>query len=66
MSHTNQPQNDGKRIRHYILICWCDGDSLDRWRFSLINPRTEERRPFPGLSALCQHLAEQLSQEEKR
>jgi hypothetical protein len=62
MSHTSQPPNEGERIRHYILICWCDDASSGGWRFALVNPRTEERRPFPDLAALMGFLEVQLTQ----
>lgn len=61
MTDMSQGQNAGQRIRHYILICWHDGDAVAGWRFALVNPRTEERRPFRDLATMMSFLEAQLT-----
>jgi hypothetical protein len=44
------------RYRFYLLACWAEWgpnpDDPPRWRFSLQDPRTGERRGFADLEAL--------------
>jgi hypothetical protein len=51
-------------FRHYILICWRDGDSQAEWRFTVVDARTEERRSFRELTAVAGFLDARLAEFE--
>lgn len=59
-----QPDDDRATFRHYILICWRDGDSQAGWRFTLVDARTEQRRSFPELTAVADFLGARLAEFE--
>jgi hypothetical protein len=57
------------RYIFYILRCWQEssvhfGRETKVWRFSLQNPRTNQRRGFATLEALLVSLQEELMDEK--
>ena len=54
--------DDGQHYYSYILSLWLAGDNhLPRWRASLEDPFTGERKGFASLEALFFYLHQQAS-----
>ena len=56
------------RYRSYVLRCWQEhtvhaGHGTLVWRFSLQDPRTNQRRGFANLEALLVSLQEELADD---
>jgi len=59
----------GSRYLSYVLRCWQEysihaGRETKVWRFSLQDPRTDQRRGFATLEALLISLQGELADEE--
>jgi hypothetical protein len=57
------------RYRSYVVRCWQEhsvhaGREKKVWRFSLQDPRTDQRRGFATLEALLVSLQEDLADDE--
>ena len=66
-----QPSDPAPRYQSYLLRCWeVRSQQPDRpaaWRFSLQDPRTEQKHAFPDLEALVIFLQAELEEKgEKR
>ena len=56
------------RYQSYVLRCWQEhsvhaGRETMAWRFSLQNPRTNQRRAFATLESLLVSLQEELADD---
>jgi hypothetical protein len=69
--HVKRQDNPQKPSRYlsYIVRCWQEpsvhaGRETKVWRFSLQDPRTNQRRGFATLEALLVSLQEELADEK--
>ena len=62
-------QNKTSRYLSYVVYCWQErsvhaGREIMVWRFSLQNPRTNQRRGFATLESLLVSLEAELADDE--
>ena len=62
-------QEKPSRYLSYVVCCWQErsvhaGREIVVWRFSLQNPRTNQRRGFATLEALLDSLQTELTEDE--
>jgi hypothetical protein len=67
MKHKNMPPKK-LRYRSYVVSGWQEhsvhaGQEIMVWRFSLQNPRTNQRRGFPNIESLLIALQTELDDE---